>query len=70
MSKLKMHGGYSLDRGDGIAEYWTCGHTVRITLAPDANPPKDCPKCAAMSESELQELIKTRKIVFADPEEG
>jgi hypothetical protein len=70
MPKLKMHGGYTLDRSDGITTYWTCGHTVRITPGPDAEPATECPKCAAMSDDELQELIKMRNIVFADPEEG
>jgi hypothetical protein len=71
MPKLKMHGGYTLDRsvvGMGMATYWTCGHTAICGPEP-AEPSMDCPKCAAMDETELRELIKTRKIVFADPEE-
>jgi hypothetical protein len=62
MPKLKMHGGYTLDRGAGIATYWTCEHTTLV--APAADPLIDCPKCDAMNETELLEFIKAKRIVI------
>jgi hypothetical protein len=69
MPKLKMHGGYTLDRGAGIATYWTCEHTALCGPEPD-EPPMDCPKCDAMSETELLAFIQTKGVVIAPLEDG
>lgn len=67
MTRPKIHGGYSSTPTGGpscptnLVMYWTCGHD--ITLPAATRPHMDCPRCAVMTDAELEAMIKAKNLV-------
>lgn len=65
MARPHMNGGYTFYPSNKKAVYWTCGHECYFA-ATGGTPSIACPTCAAMTDTVLEEFIKTKKLLI-DP---